>query len=73
MRVLVQNCATKEFLKKDGHWIGSIEEAADFGSTVTAITTMVSNGLYDVQVVMKFTRPGMDIVTPLRSRHEMVI
>jgi hypothetical protein len=63
MRVLIQDCSTKLFLRnaKAVDWCDSADKAKNFGSSVTAINHAVDQRLPDCEVILKFGNPKYDI------------
>ena len=65
MRILIQNCKTKEFLTGGQNWAPQESSALDFGITAAALQYSTHLALEDVQVVMKFSEDRYDVRIPL--------
>jgi hypothetical protein len=65
MRILIQNCKTKEYLTEDRFWTTDQSGAAVFGSTTLAMKYSNAHHLVDVQVVLKFEEDRYDLSIPL--------
>ena len=51
MRILIQNRRTRLFLRKDGSWVESREDAMEFPTPFTALRFSVDQRLGDTEVV----------------------
>jgi hypothetical protein len=65
MRILIQNCKTKQYLTNDRDWTADQSGAAVFGSTTLAMKYSNAHRLTDVQVVLKFPEDRYDVHIPL--------
>jgi len=63
MRVLIQDCVTKLFLRnaKTGNWCESPADAKDFGSSVPALNHVTEHRLPDCKLILTFGKPEFDI------------
>jgi hypothetical protein len=67
MRVLIQNCKTKLFLKKDRGWTEKMEEALSFDSGTSAITFYQQMCIPDVQLVYDTGDPSLNFTSPVSA------
>jgi hypothetical protein len=65
MRILIQNCKTKLFLKEDLSWTETIKAALGFGSGTSAIAFYQKLSIEDVQLVYDFDNSAFNFVTPI--------
>ena len=65
MRILIQNCKTKDYLTEDQFWTSDQTGAAVFGSTTLAMKHSKAHHLTDVQIVLKFPEDRYDVRIPL--------
>lgn len=64
MKALLQQPETGLYFKSLGQWTPDLEEAHDFKSSVTARSYCQSQGILNVQIVLKFSLDKYDIVMP---------
>ena len=69
MKVVIQDCVTKEFLNPENKWCSDPEEARVFGSSVEAIKFCLEHHLTEVQLFLQFADgdPRLDLVVPVRE------
>jgi len=68
VRVLVQNKATRQFLRAPHGWTRNEPEAIDFKKTVSAIEHCVRQRIADAQLILTFEADrSFDIIVPIRN------
>ena len=65
MRIFIQNCKTKLFLKANRCWTNNLEDALSFESGTGAIRVAEKFSLRDVALLYAFANPDYDFVTAL--------
>jgi len=70
MKVLLQNLNTKLFFRQPAGWTEDIEKARDFPNSLNAINFCNTNGLKNVQVLLKFNQQRYDVALPVLSRRD---
>jgi len=67
MKILLQNCATREFLKSLGSWTNDAGEAMEFKSSSEALDFCFLHRpeLGEIQIVMKFSDGQYDMAFPV--------
>jgi len=74
MRVLIQDCVTKLYLRnaKTGNWCESPAKAKDFGSSVPALNHVTEHRLPDCKLILTFGKPEYDIELPASGNSRQV-
>ena len=70
MRVLVQNPLTLSYYLAPGLWTRDSEEALAFSNSQEAINFCVGQGLFNLQIVLKFPDDRYDIELPILVTRE---
>jgi hypothetical protein len=65
MKVLLRKTGTQLLFNRTGDWAVAFNEAFDFGTIPQAVKWAVELGLNDVEVVLWFGDPALDMVLPL--------
>ena len=67
MRILIQHCGNHRYLCEDFSWSKDPAEARGFATSARALDVCMGHRLENVQIVLKFERPELDVPLPLRS------
>ena len=65
MRILVQNCLTHQFLAGDDQWTEDHWKAQTFNNTNDALDACLRRRNAELQIVLKFDLPTLDVSLPL--------
>jgi hypothetical protein len=64
MRVLIQDCDSKNFYSGHGRWSESAASAKTFAGSVSALNYIRANKMGRAQIVLKFSLDEFDVVLP---------
>lgn len=64
MKALLQQKETGYYFKGAGQWTPDPNEAHDFKSSITARSYCQSEGIFNAQIILKFSVDKYDIVLP---------
>ncbi len=65
MKILLQHCRTRLYLRSLGNWTNNAQEALDFQHSQRAIDFARQHNLAGVQIAVKFIDSAFDEVFPL--------
>jgi hypothetical protein len=65
MKIVAQNCLTKEYLTEQGTWDPAPAKAKQFDSSMKAYEYCRLHKIPDAQVVLKFSRAQFDVKLPV--------
>jgi hypothetical protein len=68
MKIVLQKCRDLQYLKRNGDWTDNHREAMSFHDTDDALAHCITNGLANMQVVMKFENSLYDVRLPVQDR-----
>jgi hypothetical protein len=72
MRVLLRHTKTGLFYMEPSGWTDQMEKAEDFKHSATAILYAHQVGLEDVEALLSFGDPDLDVVLPFGPRSPRV-
>lgn len=65
MKIVAQNCLTKEYLTEQGTWDAAPAKAKIFDSSLKAYEHCRRNNIPHAEVVLKFNGPQFDVTLPV--------